>query len=84
MTTPQLAAFRVPAIENEPMVSRCKPFHDLPFETDPMWQRSYAVGSAERKNLEAALAQMQQELPFEVPCIVNGKPVCTASPRPKP
>ncbi|KAJ8588936.1 delta-1-pyrroline-5-carboxylate dehydrogenase 1 [Rhizopogon salebrosus TDB-379] len=60
MTTPQLAAFRVPAIENEPM-------------------RSYAVGSAERKNLEAALAQMQQELPFEVPCIVNGKPVTTGS-----
>jgi 1-pyrroline-5-carboxylate dehydrogenase len=39
-------------------------------------QRSYALGSAERKGLEAALAQMQQELPFEVPCIVNGLPVC--------
>ncbi|KAG1755388.1 Aldehyde/histidinol dehydrogenase [Suillus lakei] len=53
MSTPQLAAFKVPAVENEPM-------------------RSYAAGSAERKGLEAALAQMQQELPFEVPCINSG------------
>ncbi|KAG0703932.1 Aldehyde/histidinol dehydrogenase [Suillus ampliporus] len=58
MSTPQLAAFKVPVVENEPM-------------------RSYAVGSAERQGLEAALAQMQQELPFEVPCIVNGKPIRT-------
>jgi 1-pyrroline-5-carboxylate dehydrogenase len=58
MSTPQLATFKVPAIENEPM-------------------RSYAAGSAERQGLEAALAQMQQELPFEVPCIVNGSPIRT-------
>ncbi|KAG2155085.1 Aldehyde/histidinol dehydrogenase [Suillus bovinus] len=58
MSTPQLATFKIPAIENEPM-------------------RSYAVGSAERRGLEAALAQMQQELPFEVPCIVNGSPIKT-------
>ncbi|KAF8076834.1 delta-1-pyrroline-5-carboxylate dehydrogenase [Lyophyllum atratum] len=58
MTTPQLAAFKIPAIENEPM-------------------RSYALGSVERKALEAALTQMEQELPFEVPCIVNGKAVKT-------
>ncbi|KAJ8455415.1 hypothetical protein ONZ45_g18953 [Pleurotus djamor] len=58
MSTPQLATFKVPAIENEPM-------------------KSYAPGSAERKALEAAIAQMSQELPFEVPCIVNGKPVKT-------
>lgn len=45
-------------------------------------QRSYAVGSADRKGLEAALALMQQELPFEVPCIVNGKQVRIACPRP--
>ncbi|KAG2156356.1 Aldehyde/histidinol dehydrogenase [Suillus clintonianus] len=60
MSTPQLAAFKVPAVENEPM-------------------RSYAAGTAERKGLEAALAQMQQELPFEVPCIVNGKPIRTGN-----
>jgi len=29
----------------------------------------------ERKELEEALAQMEEDLPFEVPCIVNGKPV---------
>ncbi|KAG1853084.1 Aldehyde/histidinol dehydrogenase [Suillus subluteus] len=35
---------------------------------------NYAVGLAERKGLEAALAQIQQELPFDFPCIVNGSP----------
>lgn len=44
-------------------------------------QRHYAPGSAERKGLEAALAQMQRELPFEVPCIVNGKAVRIATRR---
>ncbi|KAH9948770.1 delta-1-pyrroline-5-carboxylate dehydrogenase [Amylocystis lapponica] len=58
MATPQLAAFRVPSVDNEPM-------------------RSYAPGSAERKSLQAAIAEMERELPFEVPCIVNGKPVKT-------
>lgn len=58
MATPQLASFKVPAVENEPM-------------------RSYAPGSAERKSLEAALAQLEKELPLEVPCVVNGKPVKT-------
>ncbi|KAH9833769.1 delta-1-pyrroline-5-carboxylate dehydrogenase [Rhodofomes roseus] len=65
MATPQLAAFRVPAIDNEAMASdinRCS---------------SYAPGSKERKDLEEALKQMQQELPFEVPCVVNGKEVKT-------
>lgn len=38
-------------------------------------QKGYAPGSVERKALEATLAQMEQELPFEVPCIVNGKEV---------
>jgi len=42
-------------------------------ENEPM--RSYAAGSAERKGLEAALAQMKKDLPFEVPCVVNGKEV---------
>ncbi|KAA1466668.1 delta-1-pyrroline-5-carboxylate dehydrogenase [Dentipellis sp. KUC8613] len=58
MASAQLAAFKTPAIDNEPM-------------------RSYAPGSEERKALEAALAQMEQELPFEVPCVINGKPVKT-------
>ncbi|CAL1700066.1 unnamed protein product [Somion occarium] len=42
---------------------------------EPM--RSYAPGSPERKALQEALAQMEKELPFEVPCIVNGKEVRT-------
>ncbi|KAG2073547.1 delta-1-pyrroline-5-carboxylate dehydrogenase 1 [Suillus decipiens] len=58
MSTPQLATFKVPAVENEPM-------------------RSYAAGSAERKALEDTLNQMLQEMPYEVPCIVNGLPVKT-------
>ncbi|KIK64598.1 hypothetical protein GYMLUDRAFT_39635 [Collybiopsis luxurians FD-317 M1] len=58
MASPQLATFKVPAIDNEPM-------------------KSYAPGSPERQALQAAIAQMEQELPFEVPCVVNGKPVKT-------
>ncbi|KAF9562461.1 delta-1-pyrroline-5-carboxylate dehydrogenase [Agrocybe pediades] len=58
MSTPQLASFKVPAIDNEPM-------------------KTYAPGSAERQALKAALTQMEQELPFEVPCIVNGEPIKT-------
>ncbi|KAK0491551.1 delta-1-pyrroline-5-carboxylate dehydrogenase [Armillaria novae-zelandiae] len=37
--------------------------------------KTYAPGSPERHALQAAIDQMQQELPFEVPCIVNGKPL---------
>ncbi|EJD35712.1 delta-1-pyrroline-5-carboxylate dehydrogenase [Auricularia subglabra TFB-10046 SS5] len=39
--------------------------------------KTYAPGSVERLAVEAALKQMQQELPFEVPCVVNGKEVRT-------
>ncbi|KIK98302.1 hypothetical protein PAXRUDRAFT_31261 [Paxillus rubicundulus Ve08.2h10] len=58
MTTPQLASFKVPVTDNEPM-------------------RSYSLGSQERRGLDAALKQMEQDLPFEVPCVVNGKEVKT-------
>ncbi|KAG8792772.1 1-pyrroline-5-carboxylate dehydrogenase [Ceratobasidium sp. 428] len=44
-------------------------------DNEPM--RSYAPGSAERAGLEAALAKMQKELPFEVPLVINGKSVKT-------
>ncbi|TCD61362.1 1-pyrroline-5-carboxylate dehydrogenase [Steccherinum ochraceum] len=44
---------------------------------EPM--RAYAPGSAERKGLQDAIAQMEKELPFEVPCIVNGKEVKTGN-----
>ncbi|EIN11051.1 delta-1-pyrroline-5-carboxylate dehydrogenase [Punctularia strigosozonata HHB-11173 SS5] len=42
---------------------------------EPM--KSYAPGAPERKALEQALADLQKELPVEVPCVVNGKPVRT-------
>nr|BAV14025.1 aldehyde dehydrogenase [Pholiota microspora] len=44
-------------------------------DNEPM--KSYAPGSVERKGLIAAIAQMEQQLPFEVPCIINGKEVKT-------
>ncbi|KAF8748558.1 Delta-1-pyrroline-5-carboxylate dehydrogenase [Rhizoctonia solani] len=44
-------------------------------DNEPM--HSYAPGSSQRAGLEAALAQMQKDLPFEVPCIINGKEVKT-------
>lgn len=58
MSTPTLAAFKVPQADNEPM-------------------KHYAPGSPERAALQAVLDKMKQELPFEVPCIVNGKAVFT-------
>lgn len=39
--------------------------------------KSYAPGSPERRALEAALVEMEQQLPFEVPCIVNGREIRT-------
>ncbi|KAG5651030.1 hypothetical protein H0H81_010158 [Sphagnurus paluster] len=74
MATPQLASFKIPAIENEPMVPTLAPYPLIP--ADPM-QRTYAPASADRKALQAALTEMEQQLPFEVPCIVNGKEVKT-------
>ncbi|TFK96579.1 delta-1-pyrroline-5-carboxylate dehydrogenase [Pterulicium gracile] len=44
-------------------------------ENEPM--KPYGPGSAEREGLKAAYAQMEKDLPFEIPCIVNGKPVKT-------
>ncbi|KAF9516848.1 hypothetical protein BS47DRAFT_1315007 [Hydnum rufescens UP504] len=41
--------------------------------------RSYAPGSPERNGLEDAIAQMKRELPFQVPCVVNGKHVKTGN-----
>ncbi|KAJ7068527.1 delta-1-pyrroline-5-carboxylate dehydrogenase [Mycena amicta] len=44
-------------------------------ENEPM--RAYGPGSPERAALQATLQQMQADLPFEVPCVINGKPVKT-------
>lgn len=40
-----------------------------------VFQKAYAPGSPERAALQAAISQMEQELPFEVPIIINGEPV---------
>lgn len=39
--------------------------------------RHYAPGSHERQALESALNEMKKSLPFQVPIIINGKPVKT-------
>ncbi|KAF8621921.1 hypothetical protein AX15_007416 [Amanita polypyramis BW_CC] len=41
--------------------------------------KSYAPGSPERAALQAAIIQMEQELPFEVPCVIDGRPVETGN-----
>ncbi|TFK46931.1 delta-1-pyrroline-5-carboxylate dehydrogenase 1, partial [Heliocybe sulcata] len=49
---------------------------------EPM--KTYAVGSPERDALMKAYTQMEQELPFEVPCVVNGKRITTGKPGKQP
>jgi hypothetical protein len=36
---------------------------------------NYAPGSSERQKLEAAIDEMKSQLPFEVPCVIDGKDV---------
>jgi 1-pyrroline-5-carboxylate dehydrogenase len=72
MASAQLAIFKIPAVDNEPMVNSSR---TMLFVDSLSSKRSYGPGSTERRGLEEALAQMEKDLPFEVPCIVNGKPV---------
>ena len=37
--------------------------------------KSYAKDSEERAELEAAIKEMLANVPFDIPCIVNGKEV---------
>ncbi|KAI6100262.1 Aldehyde/histidinol dehydrogenase [Pisolithus sp. B1] len=46
--------------------------------------KGYAPGSPERRALEVALSEMEQQLPFEVPCIVNGREIRTGKPAKQP
>ncbi|KAG7089848.1 hypothetical protein E1B28_011492 [Marasmius oreades] len=46
-------------------------------DNEPM--NHYGPGSPERKALQAAITELQQQLPIEVPCVVNGKPVKTGN-----
>lgn len=38
-------------------------------------QRNYGPGSVDRVKLQAALDKMQGEMPFDVPCVIDGKEV---------
>jgi hypothetical protein len=40
---------------------------------------NYAPGSSERQKLEAAIDEMKSQLPFEVPCVIDGKDVRSPS-----
>lgn len=40
---------------------------------EPM--HNYAPGSPERAGIDAAVKKMQSQMPFEVPCVVNGKEI---------
>ncbi|KAI9333410.1 Aldehyde/histidinol dehydrogenase [Obelidium mucronatum] len=44
-------------------------------QNEPMY--NYAPGSAERKKLQEALAEMRAKMPYEVPCVVNGEKIFT-------
>ncbi|KAI8620795.1 delta-1-pyrroline-5-carboxylate dehydrogenase [Chytriomyces sp. MP71] len=49
---------------------------------EPMY--NYAPGSTERANLQRALAEMRGQMPFEVPCIVNGEKIFTKATQKQP
>ena len=70
-----LATFKTPEVDNEPLVRRhaSEDIRECLFTT--LLQRTYAPGTVHRLELEATIATMKKELPFEVPCVVNGKPV---------
>lgn len=40
---------------------------------EPM--HNYSIGSPERAGIDAALEKMQSQMPFDVPCVVNGKEI---------
>lgn len=87
---PQLGGFRIPPIENEPMVSTHSPllFSSLllgapadhrvsAHSLSSFKQRNYEPKSADRAGLQAAVDEMLAHGPYEVPCIVNGKEIKT-------
>lgn len=50
----------------------------------PPPQKNYAPGSSERAQLESALAEMEQSMPFDVPCVIDGIEVRTSTLVPQP
>jgi len=68
MANAQLGVFSLPQIQNEPLVG-------CPSSLTLMIQLHYAPNSKERADLQAAIVELQSQLPVEIPCIVNGEPV---------
>ncbi|KAL1923688.1 uncharacterized protein VTP21DRAFT_8668 [Calcarisporiella thermophila] len=50
-------------------------FNIPPIENEPL--QHFAPGSAERAKLEGAIKELRSQMPFEVPCVVNGQKVTT-------
>lgn len=53
--------------------------HVLPPSFPWLWQRDYAPGSADRARLQSALDHMLSSAPFDVPCVIDGKPQTSSS-----
>lgn len=76
-TMAQLASFKIPAIDNEPTVSLDAALHItcLVCLSCSSFQKHYTKGSPERDQLAKALTELRSQMPFEVPCIINGEKV---------
>ncbi|KAJ3241992.1 1-pyrroline-5-carboxylate dehydrogenase [Chytriomyces hyalinus] len=58
-----------------PAVPQLGRFQVPAVDNEPMY--NYAPGSPERRKLQEALVEMRSQMPFEVPCIVNGEKIFT-------
>lgn len=68
MANAQLGVFSLPQIQNETLV---QPSLDARLTV----QLHYAPNSKERDELQKAILALESQLPIEIPCIVDGKPV---------
>lgn len=73
--TSQLATFKVPVIDNEPMVCHCSLSYTFSSLLTISLKRNYPPNSAERAGLQAAVDKMLAASPVEIPCIINGEEV---------
>jgi len=73
-----IASFKIPKVTNEPNVCGTSSWVRLKAKLTSK-QHHYAKGSAQRKQLTAALESFQKKIPLEVPIVVGGKEVSLAS-----
>lgn len=71
----QLATFKVPVIDNEPMVCHLSLSYTSSSSLTISLKRNYPPNSAERAGLQAAVDKMLAGGPVEIPCIINGEEV---------